>query len=145
MAIPPSHRSVPDIISDLFAQLMGLFRKEAQLARVEMSENMANVGRGLGLIIGGMVLLIPSLVILLQAGVTTLADRYGLAPSWSALIIGGVVLIVGVILFLVGISRLRFEHIMPHKTVHQLQRDAAVAKEKVSRSHGPSRDPRRAA
>ncbi len=134
-------RSVPDIVSDLFGQLTALFRKEAQLARTEMSENMANVGRGLGLIMGGAVLLIPSLVILLQAGVTTLGDRYGLTPSWSALIVGGGVLIVGVVLFLIGISRLRFEHIMPHKTVHQLQRDAAVAKEKVSRPH----DPRRAA
>jgi hypothetical protein len=141
MAIPGSQRPVPDIISDLFAQLNGLFHKEAQLARVEMSENMSNIGRGLGLIIGGAVLLIPSLVILLQAGVTALGDHYGLAPTWSALVIGGTVLIIGVVLFLIGISRLRFEHIMPHKTVHQLQRDAALAKEKVSRPH----DPRRAA
>jgi hypothetical protein len=134
-------RSVSDIVSDLFGQLTALFRKEAQLARTEMSENMANVGRGLGLIMGGAVLLIPSLVILLQAGVTALGDHYGVAPTWSALIIGSAVLIIGVVLFLIGISRLRFEHIMPHKTVHQLQRDAAVAKEKVSRTH----DPRRAA
>jgi putative superfamily III holin-X len=141
MAIPGSQRSVPDMISDLFAQVTTLFRKEAQLARMEMSENMADVGRGLGLIIGGAVLLIPSLVILLQAGVTAFGDHYGLAPSWSALILGGAVLIVGVILFLIGISRLSLEHITPHRTVHQLQQDAAVAKEKVSRPH----DPRRAA
>jgi len=141
MAISGPQRSVPDIIGNLFAQLAVLFRKEAQLARTEMSENMANVGRGIALIIGGAVLLIPSLVILLQAGVTALTDRYGLTPSWSALIIGGAVLIIGVILFLVGISRLRFEHIIPHKTVHQLQRDAVLAKEKVSKPH----DPRRAA
>jgi len=141
MAIPGPQRSLPDMISDLFLQVSTLFRKEAQLARTEMSENMANIGRGLGLIMGGAVLLIPSLVILLQAGVTTLGDRYGLTPSWSALIVGGTVLILGVVLFLIGMSRLRFEHIMPHKTVHQLQRDAAVAKERVSRPH----DPRRAA
>ena len=141
MAIPSPQRSVPDMISDLFLQVTTLFRKEAQLARVEMSENMSNVGRGLGLIIGGAVLLIPSLVILLQAGVTALGDHYGVAPTWSALFIGGAVLIIGVILFLIGISRLRFEHLVPNKTVHQLQRDAAVAKEKVSRRH----DPRRAA
>ena len=141
MAIPGPQRSLPDMISDLLLQVSTLFRKEAQLARTEMSENMANIGRGLGLIMGGAVLLIPSLVILLQAGVTTLGDRYGLTPSWSALIVGGTVLIIGVVLFLIGISRLRFEHIMPHKTVHQLQRDAAVAKERVSMPH----DPRRAA
>ena len=127
MAIPGSHCWVPDMISDLFAQLKALFRTETQLARVEMPENMSNVGRGLGLIIGGAVLLIPSLVILLQAGVTALGDHYGLAPSWSPLVLGGTVLITGVVLFLIGISRLRFEHIMPHKTVYQLQCDAAVA------------------
>ena len=141
MAIPGPQRSVPDIISNLFVQLTTLFRKEAQLARTEMSENMASVGRGLGLVMGGAVLLIPALVILLQAGVMALADRSGLAPTWSAVIVGGIVLIIGVILFVVGIGRLSFEYIMPNKTVHQLQRDAAVAKEKVSRSH----DPRRAA
>jgi len=145
MAIPGPQRSVPDMVSDLFLQVTTLFRKEAQLARAEMSENMSNVGRGLGLIIAGTVLLIPSLVILLQAAVTAVGDRYDLAPSWSALIVGGIVLIIGVVLFLIGISRLRFEHIMPNKTVHQLQRDAAVAKEKVSSPHDPRRDPRRAA
>lgn len=132
MAGSTYQRSVPEIIGDLFSQLTTLLRKEAQLARAEVSENMASLARGLGLMVGGAVLLSPALVILLQAGVAALTDAYGLASYWSALIVGGVVLVLGIILLLIGISRLKIENIMPNKTVHQLRRDAAVAKEKAS-------------
>ena len=64
MSVSNYPRSVPEIISDLFSQLTTLLRKEAHLARAEMSENIVSVGRGLGLIVGGAVLLIPALVIL---------------------------------------------------------------------------------
>jgi Putative Actinobacterial Holin-X, holin superfamily III len=139
MAVPNYHRSVPEIIGDLFSQLTMLLRKEAYLARAEVSENMANLARGLGLVVGGAVLLIPALVILLQAGVAALTEVYGMASYWSALIVGGGVLILGVILLLVGISRLKLKNIIPRKTVHQLQRDASVAKEKVSEDNEPRR------
>jgi len=139
MAVPDAQRSVPEIISDLLSQFTALLRTEAQLARAEMSENIAGIGRGFGLTMAGAVLLIPALVILLQAAVAALIDAYHLAPAWSALIVGGVVLIIGVILLLAGISRLKLENIMPNKTVHQLQRDASVAKEKVSKPHEPRR------
>jgi hypothetical protein len=139
MPTPNYQRSVPEIISDLFVQLMTLMRKEAELARVEMSENVASVGRGLGMIVGGAVLLIPALVILLQAGVAALQDRAHLAPYWSALIVGGIVLILGIILLLIGIGRLRIENIMPSKTVNQLRRDASVAKQQVSQDNEPRR------
>jgi uncharacterized membrane protein YqjE len=139
MAVPNTQRSVPEIISDLLTQLTTLLRKEARLARVELSDNLASVGRGLGLIVGGAVLISPALVILLQACVAVLAERYGMTSSLSALIVGGSVLVLGIILLLIGIGRLKFENIMPSKTVHQLQQDASVAKEKVSQSHEPSR------
>src|SRR5437763_7365162 len=77
MAAPYNQRSVPEIIGDLFAQLTTLLRNEAQLARTEVSDNVASVGRGLGLMVGGAVLLIPALVILLEAGVAALIERGG--------------------------------------------------------------------
>ena len=131
----PNHRSVPEIIGDLFSQLTILLRSETRLARAEVSENMASLSRGLGLMIGGAVLLIPALVILLQAGVAALTDQYHLASYWSALIVGGAVLIIGIILLLVGIGRLKLENLMPSKTVHQLRQDASVAKQKASRDN----------
>ena len=139
MSVSNYPRSVPEIITDLFSQLTTLLRKEAHLARAEMSENMVSVARGLGLIVGGAVLLIPALVILLQAAVAGLTEGYGMASYWSALLVGGAVLILGIILLLVGISRLKIENIMPSKTVHQLQHDASVAKQQVSHDHEPRR------
>jgi hypothetical protein len=135
MASPNHHRSAPEIVGDLFSQLTILLRKEAQLARAEVSENMASLAGGLGSTVVGAVLVIPALVILLQAGVAALTDAYGLASYWSALIVGGVVLIVGIILLWVGMSRLNVKNIAPSKTVHQLQRDVEVAKEKASQDN----------
>jgi hypothetical protein len=141
MSVPSNSRSVPDIVSDLFSQLATLVRKETQLARAEISENMGAVGRGLGMIVGAAVLLIPALVILLQAAVAALTEGYGLASYWSALIVGGVTLIVGIVLAWIGSSRLKAENFMPKRTVHQLQMDASVAKQQMS----PDHDLRRAA
>ena len=102
-----TNRPVADIIGDLFTQAGNLFQKETQLARAEMSENVASVGRGLGLVVGGAVLLIPGLTILLQAAVAALAENERLSSAWSALIVGGVTLIVGLILLMTGSGRLR--------------------------------------
>ena len=135
MAGSNTPRSVPEIISDLFGQLSTLVRKETLLARTEVSENVATVGRGLGLIVGGAVLLIPAIVILLQAGVAALISTYGWAPYWAALLVGGVVLILGLILLSVGMGRLRVANLLPNRTVRQLQRDASVAKQQVSGDH----------
>src|SRR3954447_21518060 len=134
-------RSVPDVVGDLFSQFTTLMRKEAQLARAEVSENIAVVGRGLGMIIGAAVLLIPALVILLQAGVAAITEKYGVASYWSSLIVGGVTLVVGIVTASIGSRRLTSENIMPKRTVHQLQQDALVAKQQVSSDH----DLRRAA
>jgi hypothetical protein len=134
-------RSVPEIVSDVFSQFTALMRKEGQLARAEVSENIAIVGKGLGMIVGAAVLLIPALVILLQAGVAALTENYGFASYWSSLIVGGVSLIVGLIMASIGNSRLKTENIMPKRTVHQLQQDASVAKQQVR----PNHDLRRAA
>lgn len=141
MSISNSSRSVPEIVGKIFSQFTTLMRKEAQLARAEMSENISLVGQGLGMIIGAAVLLIPALVILLQAGVAVLSEKYGLATYWSSLIVGGVTLVVGVVVAFIGSSRLKTENIMPKRTVHQLQQDASVAKQQVSANH----DLRRAA
>jgi Putative Actinobacterial Holin-X, holin superfamily III len=135
MAVPNYQRNVPEIITDLFTQLAMLFRKETQLARAELSENIAGVGRSLGLIVGGAILLIPALVILLQAAVAGLADNYGLASYLSALIVGAAVLVTGLILLLIGTNSLKMENLMPNRTVQQWRRDASVAKEQVSRDH----------
>jgi F0F1-type ATP synthase assembly protein I len=130
MAYRPYERSIPEIITDLLGQFPTLVRKETQLARAEISEKITQMGVGIALIAGGAVLLIPALVILLEAGVAAL-EQAGLDPAVSALIAGGGALLIGIVLLMVGISRLKAENLVPQKTIHRFQEDASMAKRQV--------------
>jgi len=125
------NRSLADIFTDVMTQLTMLLRKEGQLARTEMSEKITQVAVGLGLIVGGSVLLTPALVILLQAGVSALITSKIVDEPWAPLIVGGGVLFIGLILLLVGMSRLRAEALVPSRTIQQIQNDMRVARQQA--------------
>jgi hypothetical protein len=123
-------KSIPQIFGDLLNQFTTLLSKEAQLARAEVSENITRAAAALALIVGGAVLLIPALVVLLQAAVSALMEA-GIAAHWSQLIVGGAVLLIGLVLLFVGVNRLKVEKMIPNRTIHQLQQDASVAKDQM--------------
>jgi hypothetical protein len=133
MAFANQNRSIADLLGDVIAQLTTLLRKEAQLARVELSENVNRAAIGLGLIVGGAVLLIPALVILLEAAVAAL-EQNGMRAAEATAIVGGF-LVIGFILVAIGISRLRVQSLIPNKTIQQLQRDAATAKQQMRKDY----------
>lgn len=120
-------RSVAGVVTDLLSQFTTLVRTESELARAEMTERLSKMVGGLVLVVVGAVLLIPALVILLQAAVTGL-EQTGLEPYWSALAVGGGVFLLGIILTMIGTSRLKAKRLLPSKTIHQLQEDAAAAR-----------------
>jgi hypothetical protein len=128
------NRSFPEIFTDLFGQTTALLSKEGQLARAEISEKMSQVAVGLALLVFGSVLLIPALVILLDAAVAALIRR-GFEAPLAALIVGGSALALGVILALIGLSRLKAKRLMPTRTLEQWQQDAAVAKQQMRSDH----------
>src|SRR5438067_5655538 len=128
-------RSMPEIFTDVINQFTTLLMKEGELARTEMSEKVTQVAVGLGLIVGGSVLLTPALVILLQASVSALITNNIVMEPWAPLIVGGAVFLIGIILLLIGISRLKADALMPNKTIHQIQRDVSVAKQQVRENY----------
>jgi hypothetical protein len=132
-------RSIPEIFTDVINQFTTLLTKEGELARTEISEKITQVAVGLGLIVGGSVLLTPALVILLQAGVSALITNNIVREPWAPLIVGGAVFLIGIILLLVGISRLRAEALVPHKTIQQIQSDVRVAKQQVRENYDQER------
>jgi putative superfamily III holin-X len=127
-------RSVPEIFIDLINQATTLVRKESELARVEVSEKLSQIGSGLGLVIGGAVLVMPALVILLEAAVAGLQSS-GMAPYWAAAIVGGGVLVIGLVLLAVGASRVKARNLVPNRTLEQFQRDASVAKQQMGKTY----------
>ena len=122
------HRTVPELFTDLISLVTSLFRTETRLARAEINETQA--GSGVGMIAAGAVLLIPALVILLQAGAVALTDQ-GFQPYAAALIVGGAAFAVGLVVALVGINQLKMKNLTPNKTIEQLQSDAALARNQV--------------
>jgi Putative Actinobacterial Holin-X, holin superfamily III len=135
MAYSETNRPISAAVVDLASQFSALIRKEGQLARAEMSEQIGGFGVGLAFVVGGSVLLIPAVVILLQAAVARLAAA-GLAVGWASLVAGGATLLFGLALLAIGIGRLRAGRLVPGKTIHQLQRDAAIATEQLRNGHG---------
>jgi uncharacterized membrane protein YqjE len=127
-------RSIPERFSLLFAQMTTLLRKESQLARVELSEKMSQIATALALVVGGAVLLIPALVVLLNAAVAALVES-GFTASASALIVGGITLVIGAILVTIGVKSIKAGNLVPDRTIHQFQRDASVAKHQVRQEH----------
>ena len=138
MSATHTGRSIPEVFGDLVGQLTTLFRKEAELARTEVSEKMSTIAQGMALAMIGGVLVIPALVVLLGALVSALVSS-GLAVYLASLIVGGSTLLIGVILMIAGTGRLKAENLVPQKTLHQLQRDVDVAKNEMSDDHGLNR------
>jgi len=124
------HRTVPELFTDLISQVTSLFRTETRLARAELNEKIAQAGSGIGMIAAGAILLIPALVILLQAAAAALIDQ-GFQPYVAALIVGGAALFVGLMLALIGMNQLKMKKLTPHKTIEQLQTDAVFARNQV--------------
>jgi hypothetical protein len=134
------NRPIPEILTDLIAQLTALVRKEGQLARSEISEKVGRALSGMALILVGAILLIPAVVILLQAGIVALMES-GMDPALASAIIGGGALVLGFILALVGWSWVKPASLVPDKTLDQLQRDAAVARHAASAATSYAQNP----
>src|SRR5258705_11169148 len=130
MALAGNTRNVPELFTSVVGQLADLMRTEGQLARAEISEKMTLAATGLGLIVGGAILLMPALVVLLEAAVAALVDN-GIAPYWAALLVGGACLLLGLILLLIGGRWLRASKLLPDKTIHQLQAEPATTRSQM--------------
>jgi hypothetical protein len=129
---PAYDRSIPGILTDLLSQFTTLIKQEGELARTEMAEKMTRAIMGIAMAGAAAVLLIPSLVILMMAGVFGIPEATGW-PLWaSALVVGGGFVLIGLILLAVGMSRLKARGLMPNRTINQLQEDAQMAKRQLN-------------
>lgn len=121
-------RSIPELLSDVLAQLAKLIGNEFDLAKAELSSKASQVGRGVAMIGAGAVIMIPALVLLLFAAAAGLMHA-GFSDPIAYLIAGGGALLLAAILIGVGISRMSGDALKPAVTLDQLQRDKAAAKE----------------
>ena len=126
----PNNRSIPDLVSDAFAQLAKLVANEFDLARAELSDKAAQVGRAAALIGAGAIILIPALVLLLLAVAAALTHG-GLSQPVSYLITAVGAALVSAALIMIGLNRLSGDALKPSVTLDQVQRDKVAVKEMV--------------
>ena len=121
-------RSLRTLLSDLVNELTTLFRKEGELLRAEISEKVTQIETGVGSAVAGVICLFGAFLVLLQAIVVAITNL-GLDAAWASLIVGVVVAIIGGILLKAGASSMSSKNLMPKRTVHQVEKDAHLARE----------------
>ena len=130
MQVNQNDRSLGELFADLAKESSVLVRQEVALAKAEMTQKAGQVGRDIGfLAVGGLVLYAGLLAII--AAIIIVLGTIGV-PWWlAALVVGVIVAGVGYFLVQKGMQALKRENLAPKQTIETLKEDAEWAKEQV--------------
>ena len=123
-----TQKSSPNLITTALTQLSTLVRKEVDLARAEVTENVSSAGAAIGFIVAAIVIALTALNVLSAAVVAALAEL-GIELGWSALIVGGGLGLLAFALITKGVNDLKLSSLAPTRTAKNIQRDAQAVKE----------------
>lgn len=126
----PDEPSVATLFAELATETTTLVRKEFQLARAEITHNLSKALGGIVLLVAGGVAALLAVQVLIACVVLVLTRWF--EPWLSALIVGGALLLIGLVLALVGRSRLKPSTLTPRRTLATLRRDGAWAREQLN-------------
>ena len=125
-----TNQSIADIARRLRDESTLLFRQEVTLAKVELQEKAARVGRNVGQLGAGAFVAYTGLILLLfaaAAGLEVVLVVLGLAGAtahWLApLIIGALVALIGYGMVQKAMTTLKHESLAPEKTIESLKED----------------------
>jgi len=122
-------RSLGELFSELAGETSTLVRQEVALAKAELTQKAAYVGRNVGLLVVGGAVVFAAFLALMAAAVIGLSNAM---PSWAAaLVVGVVVGIVGGALVFKAAYALKETDVTPRQTVETLKEDAQWVKEKM--------------
>lgn len=127
--VSTDERSLGELVTELARETNTLMSKEVQLAKVELSQKVSQVGKGAGVVGVGAALALVGLTLVAAALAVALA---AVMPLWlSSLLVGGALMAVGGVLAKGGLAALRHVDPVPRKTVETLKEDALWVKERV--------------
>ena len=123
-------RSLGELFGDLARDMGTLVSQELALARTELTDKAARVGKEVAMLAVGGLVAYAGLLAIVAAVIVLIADRG--VPLWvSALVVGLVVAGVGYLLVQRGISALRRQDFAPRQTIQSLKEDTQWAKEQI--------------
>ena len=123
-----SNKSAGSLLTEALSHVSSLMRKEVDLARAEVNENLKHAGVAIGLIVGAVVVALPALNVLSAALVAALTEA-GIAAGWSAVIVGVLLAIVAYVMIQKGTNDLKLSSLAPSRTAKNVKRDAETMKE----------------
>ena len=131
-------QSLVALIRSLTREISTLFHQEVELAKTEMSEKAALVGRNVGaLALGGAIALLGGLALLAAVitGLGALLDMFlptGVAVWLSPLLVGAALTFYGYSRIQTALATLRHEGLVPKQTAQTLQENTQWLKAKIS-------------
>jgi uncharacterized membrane protein YqjE len=122
-------RSIGELFSQLANDTTRLVRQELLLARVELGQKAADIGKQIGLIVLGGAIAYAGLLAIVAALILVLGQYI---PVWlSALIVGLVVMGIGYLVSQQHLSALKHLDPTPRATVETLKEDKEWAKQQM--------------
>ena len=124
-------RSLADVVRSVVDGVVALFRKEVELAKIEVGEAMSARAKGAGMMAAAGVFALFALGFGAAAGAAGLAL---VVPTWAALlIVMAVFVLLGGVLIMAGRSALRSTDVKPTKTQETIKEDVAWAKQQIGK------------
>jgi len=123
--------SLGDLVVSLTDDISELMRKEVELAKVELQENIKEGAMAGGMLAAGGMVAYAGLILILFALAIALGDWW---DNWwlGAAVVGLLTALLGWSIFNYGKNQLKDVSLVPRKTVSSLKSDARMAKEKLS-------------
>lgn len=126
-----SERPLRELLAELTHDLGTLVRKEAELAKAELSLRVDRVTGYAGTIAAGATVLLAGGLALVATVILALVAM-GISPWLSALLTGVVLTLTGVAVLRSGLTKLQRTDLTPRRTVRQAKESVAWIKEQVS-------------
>ena len=123
-----SNKSAGSLLTEALSHVSSLMRKEVDLARAEVNENLKHAGVAIGLIVGAVVVALTALNVLSAALVAALTEA-GIPAGCSAVIVGVLLAIVAYVMVQKGTNDLKLSSLAPTRTAKNVKRDAQTMKE----------------
>ena len=113
-------RSLGELLGDLTRDIITLVRQELTLAKAEMTQKAAHIGKQMGLLAAGGALAYAGLLAIVAA-IVVLLDRVVGLPLWlAALLVGVVIAGIGGALVKKALGALKQEDLAPRQTLETL-------------------------
>lgn len=128
---PYSEPSLGDLVMGLTDDITTLVRKEVELAKAELQENVQDGAKAGGMVAAGGLVAYAGLLLILAAIAVLLGDWWN--NYWlGALVVGLIAALAGWAILNGGLKQLKQVSLVPRMTINSLERDAKMAKEKLS-------------